>query len=227
MPTVKNRDPLWFLIGASVLSVLLSFIPLAQIAIYPIRLFVTFIHEGGHAVAAILTLGQVESLHVYLADASGRTLTRGGMGIAIASAGYLASTAFGAALLILGSYTRRAKAALTASAGVILLITVFLAGDWITWVMGIVLALGLVLLAMIASPTFSHFLLSFLAVQCCLNAVLDLQTLFLISATTNMHSDAANMAQMTLIPATFWAVSWLVISGIALIFALRSYTRHL
>lgn len=227
MAKAKNRDPLWFLIGASVLSVVLASIPLARMAIYPIRLFVTFIHEGGHALMAILTLGQVESLHVYLADGSGTTLTRGGFGPAISSAGYLASTAFGAVLLIMGSQTKMAKAALTASAGLILLITVFLAGDWITWGMGIVLTLGLVGLAMISSPNFAHFLLSFLAVQCCLNAFLDLRTLFVISTTTTMHSDAVNMAEMTLIPATFWAISWLVISAVALIFALRSYARHL
>lgn len=214
------------MLGASVLSVVLSFIPLARMVVYPIRLFVTFIHEGGHAAAAILTLGQVESLHVYL-DASGSTLTRGGLGLAIASAGYLTSTAFGVALLILGSQAKRAKAALTASAGLILLITSFMAGDPVTWAMGIVLALGLVGLAIASSPGFAHFMLSFLAVQCCLNAFLDLRTLFLVSTTTSMHSDAANMAQMTLIPAAVWAVLWLGLSAIALIFALRSYARHL
>ena len=77
------------------------------------------------------------------------------------------------------------------------------------------------------APRIAHFLLSFLAVQCCLNAFLDLRTLFLLSATTNVHSDAAAMAQMTFIPATFWAVAWMVISLIALVFALRSYTHHL
>lgn len=217
---------MWFLLGASALSIVLSFIPLARMAVYPIRLFVTFIHEGGHAAAAILTLGQVDRLHVYL-DASGATLTRGGFGLAIASAGYLTSTAFGAALLILGSQAKRAKAALTGCAGLVLLITAFMAGDWTTWVMGIMLALGLVGLAIVASQGFANFLLSFLAVQCCLNAFLDLQTLFVISITTSVHSDAANMAQMTLIPAAVWAVLWLGLSAIALIFALRSYARHL
>ncbi|MGH9800499.1 MAG: M50 family metallopeptidase [Blastocatellia bacterium] len=225
MPKVKNRDPLWYLLGASVLSIVLSFIPLARMVVYPIRLFVTFIHEGGHAAAAILTLGQVDKLHVYL-DASGTTLTRGGFGLVIASAGYLTSTAFGAALLIIGSQAERAKAALTASAGLIVL-TAFLAGDLTTFVMGIVLALGLVGVTILVSHDTANFLLSFLAVQCCLNAFLDLQTLFVISTTTNVHSDVANMAQMTFIPAAFWAVFWLVISAIAFIFALRSYARHL
>lgn len=226
MPTRKNRDPLWFLLGASVLTVALSYAPMAWVVVYPIRLFVTFIHEGGHAIAAILTLGQVERLHVFM-DASGETLTRGGFPLAIASAGYLTSTAFGAALLVLGSYTTRAKSALTSCAGVVLLVTAFLAGDWVTWTMGIVLAVGLVGIGIASSPDFAHFFLSFLAVQCCLNAFLDLRTLFLLSASTNVHSDAASMAQMTLIPATFWAVSWMVVSLVALVFALRSYVRHL
>lgn len=225
MPKVKNREPLWFLLGATAVSVVLSLIPLARMVVYPIRLFVTFIHEGGHAATAILTLGQVDSLHVYL-DASGQTLTRGGFNLAIASAGYLTSTAFGAGLLILGSQTKRANAALTGCACLVLLIG-FLAGDLATFAMGIGLALVLVGFAIKASPSLAHFVLSFLAVQCCLNAVMDLQTLFVISTTTNVHSDAANMAQMTLIPAAVWAVLWLGLSAIALIFALRSYVRHL
>lgn len=225
MPKVKNREPLWFLLGATAVSVVLSLIPLARMAVYPIRLFVTFIHEGGHAAAAILTFGQVDRLHVYL-DASGTTFTRGGFGPAISSAGYLTSTVFGAGLLILGSQPKRANAALTGCAVLVLLIA-FLAGDLGTLAMGIGLALVLVGFAIKASPGLAHFVLSFLAVQCCLNAVLDLQTLFVISTTTNMHSDAANMAQMTLIPAAVWAILWLGLSVIALIFALRSYARHL
>lgn len=226
MRTRKNRDPLWFLLGASVLTIAFSYLPLAWVLVYPIRLFVTFIHEGGHAIAAFLTLGQVERLHVFL-DASGETLTRGGFPPAIASAGYLTSTAFGVALLVLGSYTTRAKAALTACAGLVLLITVFLAGDWGTWAMGIGLASGLIVIATISNTDFAHFFLSFLAVQCCLNAFLDLRTLFVLSTTTTVHSDAATMQQMTMIPATVWAVSWMVISLFALIVALRSYVRHL
>ncbi len=226
MPNTKNREPLWFLLGASALTVVLSFVPLARLVVYPIRLFVTFIHEGGHALAAMLTLGQVERLHVFL-DASGETLTRGGLQIAIASAGYLTSTVFGTALLILGSQVNRAKAALTAIAGMILLLTAFLAGDWVTWMMGIVLAFGLVGFAIIANPRVAHFFLSFLAVQCVLNAFLDLRTLFFISTTTDLQSDAATMQQLTLIPAAFWAVFWLALSAIALIVALRSYARHL
>lgn len=217
---------MWFLLGASVLTVILSALPLAGLIVYPIRLFVTFIHEGGHALATILTLGRVESLYIY-PNASGETYTRGGLQILIASAGYLASTAFGAALLILGRQGKNAKTVLALNAGLILALTAFFAGNLFSWMTGIVLTLGLICLAIWTAPRVAHFLLSFLAVQCCLNAFLDLRTLFLISATTKMHSDAASMAQLTFIPAIAWAVLWMVVSLIALIFALRGYTRHL
>ncbi|MDQ3257955.1 MAG: M50 family metallopeptidase, partial [Acidobacteriota bacterium] len=43
------------LLFAAALTVLLWFVPFAELLTYPFRIFVTFIHEGGHALAAILT----------------------------------------------------------------------------------------------------------------------------------------------------------------------------
>ncbi len=229
MPTKtlkQNQDSLKFLLGATALTMLISYVPLGWVAVYPLRLFVTFIHEGGHALAAFLTLGSVESLVIY-ADASGATYTRGGLAILIASAGYLASTAYGAGLLALLHDGSRAKAVLTVTAALILALTGLFARDPFSLFIGIALTVILIWIAIAASPRWAHFFLSFLAVQCCLNAFYDLRTLFLISATTNMHSDAANMHQMTAIPATFWALSWIVLSAIALVFALKAYAQHL
>src|SRR5262249_31138368 len=88
-----------FLIVAAALTIMISYLPSGLIVAYPIRLLVTFIHEGGHALAALLTLGSVEKLMIS-ADASGVTLTRGGLPPLIASAGYLTTTAYGGGLLV-------------------------------------------------------------------------------------------------------------------------------
>src|SRR6476660_10491110 len=91
------------LLLAAVLSIALWFIPFAEVLSYPFRIFVTFIHEGGHALAALMTGNSVASLSVAM-NASGETYTtQGGLlsQIFISSAGYLGSMAFGALLLIL------------------------------------------------------------------------------------------------------------------------------
>src|SRR5207245_4735668 len=98
------------LLFAAALSIALWFIPFAEILSYPFRIFVTFIHEGGHAVAALLTGNSVQSLSVAM-NGSGETYTtQGGMfsQMLVASAGYLGAMSFGALLLIL---IRRALAA--------------------------------------------------------------------------------------------------------------------
>jgi hypothetical protein len=222
--TKKGGDSLIFLLGASLLTLILWFIPLAWVLIYPLRLFVTFIHEGGHALAALFTFGSVEQLVIY-ANASGATYTRGGSAPVIASAGYLASTAYGASLLLLCRHGNNSKAVLTVTAALILALTGFYASDPFSWVTGIILSGGLIFVALVTGKRLAHFFLSFLAVQCCLNALSDLGTLFQISAMTNRHSDARMMEQLTMIPATIWAVFWLVLSILALVIALRSYGK--
>jgi peptidase M50B-like protein len=223
--TKKVGDSLIFLLGASLLTLIIWFFPLASMLVYPLRLFVTFIHEGGHAIAALITFGAVDQLVIY-ANASGVTYTRGGLQLVIASAGYLASTAYGAGLLVLCRDGSKTKAVLTVTAGLILALTGLYAGNTFSWVTGIILSGGLIFVALVAGNRLAHFFLSFLAVQCCLNALWDLKTLFLISATTNRSSDAYLMEQQTLIPAIVWAVLWIVLSLIALAYALRSYGRR-
>src|SRR6478609_11136741 len=91
------------LLIAAALSVVLWFIPFAEVLTYPFRIFVTFIHEGGHALAALITGNSVSSLSV-ATNSSGETYTtQGGLisQLLISSAGYIGSMAFGAILLIL------------------------------------------------------------------------------------------------------------------------------
>src|SRR5438309_3506120 len=98
------------LLLAAGLSIALWFIPFAEILSYPFRLFVTFIHEGGHAIAALLTGNSVQSLSIAM-NASGETYTtQGGMisQMIVSSAGYIGAMTFGSLLLVL---IRRAVAA--------------------------------------------------------------------------------------------------------------------
>jgi len=219
----RDNDSLKFLLGATALALVLSFIPFASLAIYPFRLFVTFIHEGSHALAALVSLGDVGQV-IINPDGSGQTLSRGGLPIFVASAGYLGAALYGATLLVLCRQGRHAKGAVTVTAAGILALTVFFAGNLFTWITGLLLVVSLVGLAAIASIRVTHFFLSFLAVQCCLNAVFDLRTLFLLSAFTRSENDARVMEQLTFIPAFVWSSIWIGISVVFLFLALRTYS---
>ena len=223
------------LMVATALSVILWFIPFAEILTYPFRIFVTFVHEGGHALAALLTGNSVQSLTVSL-DGSGEVYsTAGGLfsRMFVSSAGYLGAMTFGALLLLLIRRTVAARLVLAGSAALILLLTVlfgFLAPVWnlslpgmFTLVAGVALPLGLLAAARFAGPRLAAFLVSFLAVQCVLNALFDLKTVFLASAVSSAQTDAVNMARATGIHQLFWAALWVGVAFVILSLVLRAY----
>ncbi len=227
------------LLIAATLSVLLWFIPFAEVLTYPFRIFVTFIHEGGHAIAALLTGNSVESLSVAM-NASGETYTtHGGLisQILISSSGYIGSMAFGALLLILIRKAIAARIVLLGSGILIFALTiifglikpVFSLSAWsgipFTLLAGTLISVGLVLLARFASARVATFFVSFLAVQCVLNALFDLKTVFFLSSpfATAVPTDAVNMANATGIPAILWAGVWIALALGILWFAMRLY----
>src|SRR6266446_4385632 len=119
------RPQATLLLTAAAISILLWFIPFAELLTYPFRLFVTFIHEGGHAIAALLTGNSVESLSI-ATNASGETYTSQGgtfSQIFVASAGYLGAMTYGALLLVLIRKTIAARVVLLGSAGLVLALT--------------------------------------------------------------------------------------------------------
>ena len=227
------------LLIAATISVLLWFIPYAEVLTYPFRIFVTFIHEGGHAIAALLTGNSVASLSV-APNASGETYsTSGGLisQVLISSAGYVGSMAFGALLLVLIRRAVAARLVLLGSAILVFTLTMifglikplFTLNAWsgipFTLLAGTIIAVGLFLIARFASARVATFFISFLAVQCVLNALLDLKTVFFLSSpfSPTVQTDALNMANATGIPAIFWTVIWIGLALGLLWFVMRLY----
>ncbi|HKG97061.1 MAG TPA: M50 family metallopeptidase, partial [Pyrinomonadaceae bacterium] len=149
------------LLVAATISVVLWFIPYAEFLTYPFRIFVTFIHEGGHAIAALLTGNSVASLSV-ATNASGETYTTQGGLISqflISSAGYLGSMAFGALLLVLIRKAIAARIVLLGSGILIFALTmifgfikpIFSMNAWsgipFTLLAGVFISAGLILIA--------------------------------------------------------------------------------
>jgi hypothetical protein len=227
------------LLIAATISVLLWFIPFAEFLTYPFRIFVTFIHEGGHALAALLTGNTVASLTVS-PNASGEVYsTQGGLisQIFVSSAGYVGSMAFGALLLVLIRKSIAARLVLLGCAIFVFTLTmifglikpIFSMSAWsgipFTLLAGTAISVGLVLIARFATARVAAFFTSFLAVQCVLNALFDLKTVFFLSSpfAPTVPTDAVNMANATGIPAILWTVIWIGLALGILWFAMRLY----
>ena len=224
---VKNSFSL--LIISSIITIVLWFIPFLGFITWPFRLFVTFIHEAGHALAALASMGAVNQIVLYL-NGSGITETIGGSGLLISSAGYLCTALAGSGLLLFLRRARNARISAIATSVLLLFVTLFFGGSLLTWIAGLVFGGGLMLLGIKGKPRLTHFLMSFLAIQLLLNAFYDLKTLMYISAfEPMMGSDAQNMAAATggFIPAVVWAVGWTLISTVILAFTLLVYYKSL
>ena len=202
------------LVFASLLTLALWFIPFAGVVTYPIRLFVTYLHEIGHALAALATFGGVNRVALDWSG-SGVTFTQGGLGLLISSAGYLTTTVYGSALLLFLRRERNAKMAAIGTGALLLLITGLFGGNIVAWLAGLVFGAGCLLLGMKGRPKLVHFCMSFLAVQCLLNAFYDLRTVLYLSAfDPSFPTDARNMSQATggFLPPVVWAAGWAVVS---------------
>lgn len=227
------RPQVKLLLIATLITVALWFIPFADYLVYPIRLFVTFIHEGSHALAAFLTGGSVQSLTI-ASDGSGAVYSApsGWFGQLItSSAGYLGTTVFGVAMLFLIRRSVSPHKVLLASGlfvgvmtvvfGILspvfnfLSLQVSFSSVLFTAFAGILLSVALIALAKYSSIKVASFAVAFLAVQCLLNSLSDLATLFFINAPligSDMHTDAANMSGATGLPSILWVIIWIGIS---------------
>ena len=219
------------LLAACALTIALYFIPYAGYATYPLRLLVTFIHEGSHALMCLLTGGMVRSIAIE-PDGSGLTQTLGGFGPLISSAGYLGATLYGALLIGLLRRGVGGRPLLLATGVCVGLATLGVLGGLAAFsfnifglLWGVALTAALVFAGLRLSPAVAGWVVAFIGVQCALNALFDLRTLFTLSVTSATPTDAMNMQRMTWIPAPVWATLWIITALALLWYVLRSGRR--
>lgn len=220
--TKDSNDGFRLLLMASGLAVLLWFVPFADAVAYPIRIFVTILHEAAHALMAWATGGSVAAIRVN-SDGSGLTTTRGGSLVLISSAGYVGTMAYGVLLLLLCRTPRRARVVLVMTAlfiGAIALGLIRPPGS-MGFLVGLALSSAGLGAARFASPRLVQFVVGFLGVESCLNALFDLKALVFLSTSTGVKTDARNLQELTHIPAVVWAIIWTMAALGLLFLALR------
>lgn len=91
--------------------------------LWPLRLFVVFLHEISHGLAAVLTGGRIVRIDIS-PNEGGVCWTAGGIGFVVLNAGYLGSLLLGASLLVASTRPRIARAVIFALGVVVTGVTI-------------------------------------------------------------------------------------------------------
>lgn len=224
--TFSRKSRLGVIFLLVVASFVLPHIPLLNLVTLPLQSFTTTIHEMGHAIACLMTGGQVSGMSI-VADGQGHgglTFCQGGIPFIYTQAGYLMTALAGCGMIWAGYFPRLSKGVLVAIGGAFIAASlVFMSGTILhgdvvagfgSMALSLALGGGIIWTALKLNPYWANLLLLFLGIQTGLNAINDDITLFM-QATGMMGqgwSDATLMQQMTAIPAPVWATLWTVIS---------------
>ncbi|MCC6614576.1 MAG: M50 family metallopeptidase [Anaerolineae bacterium] len=215
-----HRRALLASMGAFILALIIWNIPQLNFLLYPVRLFVTFVHESGHGLAAILSGGTLNGFQVF-ADGTGLTSTSGGNPLLILPAGYVGAAIFGSILFYVANtvpYPRTISVILGVLLAVITLF--YTGGPSVALIVGGLGSVVLIMLGWRGGRGLNLIVLNFLGLMTALNAVLDL--VYLIGASDSRLGDVRNDASAfsaaiaPLIPAAVWAAVWALLALAAL-----------
>mgnify|MGYP000951406444 CR=1 FL=1 len=175
----------------------------------PLRILTVFLHELSHAVAAIVTGGEVLSLSVS-PNEGGLVTARGGSPFWITSAGYLGSLLIGAALFVLALRTHWDRTILAVFGVITLLVAAFYVRD--LFALGFALATGaaMLLASHYLSLDINDLILRTIGISSIIYAPLDIFDDTIRRA--HLRSDARILAEQVGGPTLFWGGLWLVIS---------------
>ncbi|MFW6085026.1 MAG: M50 family metallopeptidase [Gemmatimonadota bacterium] len=178
--------------------------------VLPLKLFVVFLHEISHGIAAVATGGRIDRILIGL-DQGGVCYCGGGSPFVMLSAGYLGSLAWGLGLVRLARFERAAPWSVAAVGAATGLITV----TFVRSMAGFLFGLGFAALLLVASRRLSRRwnarVLYALGMTSALYAVLDIKSD--IIDRPEIDSDARMLAELTGVPTLVWGVLWI---GIAL-----------
>ena len=186
--------------------------------VYPFRLFVVFLHEISHGIAAVLTGGSIVRIGLSF-DEGGVCLTRGGWRLLILNTGYLGSLLWGALFLLLGARRTRSRSVIGAVGVFTLAVTLAYVRTWFGFLYGLGAGLALLAVAAKLKPAVSETLLAAIGATSVLYAIWDVATDVLVLHSG--QSDASALARLTGVPAILWGAAWIAFSAVVLVQVLR------
>jgi hypothetical protein len=205
----RTRRRLLFLLGFSLYFGVIWFLWETPV-VYPVKVFVVFLHEISHAIAALATGGSVQRIELS-PRLGGACYCPGGNAFLTLSAGYLGSLAWGALILESGqrSGARAFRVVQGLGAAVLVLTLLFVRGTF-GILFGLLFGSALLLAAPRLSSEANRVLLTFLGLTSALYAILDIKADVLDRP--HLPSDAHMLAQLTGIPTVVWGIVWIAVA---------------
>lgn len=192
---------------------------------YPFRLFGTFVHELSHGLTAVATGGEFQRFSVQ-PDMSGLAWSAGGIRVIVASAGYIGSAIFGGVLIALHARCLSARTLLLGMAIVFGLLCLLFVRNLFGIATALALTAAMLYAGLKLAEEWRDTLLKVLALQLILDGYNNLFAVLSMSRAGDSQTDAHTMAQLTLLPASFWAVLWILASSAILFGVLRFAMRR-
>lgn len=175
-----------------------------SLVLYPVTLLVTFLHEFGHALGAILTGGSVEGMQIN-PDGSGYTVTRGGNHAVVLMGGYLGSAVLGNLLFRIGVKHH------TQAQNALYVLSFLMALTGILWFesftsTGLLICFSAVLFFIARRSNWDQDVMMFLGLATVLYIIQDFNV--------GPKSDLAMYEQVVgILPSQGWMYLWLILAG--------------
>ena len=186
--------------------------------LYPFKLLVVFFHETSHALATVITGGQVKDFEV-LQQLGGSVLSEGGNRFIILNSGYLGSLFWGLAIYIVALSNKFNKILMIALGIVIGIITLLFIRNLFALLFGLIVTAIMIVIGLYVHDRINNFILRLIGLTSMIYVPLDIfsDTIY----NSQRRSDASMLANEVGGPALMWGVIWLIISGLILFLCLR------
>lgn len=177
--------------------------------VYPLKIFVVFMHEVSHGLAAIATGGRILEIQIN-PQQGGHALTQGGSRFWTLTAGYLGSLLWGGVILLLAARTRFDKAISILIGFGMVAISIGFGESTFTYLFGIGFGVALIAIGFYLPEAVNDWILRIIGVTSCLYAILDIKSDVLDRS--SLRSDARMLSEVTGIATEVWGALWILIA---------------
>ena len=177
--------------------------------VYPLKIFVVFMHEVSHGLAAIATGGRILEIQIN-PQQGGHALTQGGSRFWTLTAGYLGSLLWGGIILLLAARTRFDKAISILIGFGMVAISIGFGESTFTYLFGIGFGVALIAIGFYLPEVVNDWILRIIGVTSCLYAILDIKSDVLDRS--SLRSDARMLSEVTGIATEIWGALWILIA---------------